>query len=310
MAIEALHGKYAMKAGELPLVVRYADPPKSQRGGNTAAGAYGGRGAFPPGWPASPPAWPSGPPPMGWPMHPYAMPGGGMPGYPPWAMPPMAGQPGVPGPYGYYGQQYGAQGGSPPSSQAPGGVPPPPQYGGAPPPPPPHLGGGNPHAPPLPPPAPPSSMGAWTEHHTPEGLRYYYNTQTGTSSWEMPPEMQVKQQRQSHHPGQQAHHQPVPPLPPLPHNAGGQGQGAGLDKAMEALSMGGSGGYAPQSSNPLGAAGAYLPHGHVGNGLGSIGGIPTLGLGLPQNGGHDGGGEGVGAEAQWWAGGDQAVNVQ
>merc|ERR1719331_3430575 len=67
MAIEALHGKYAMKAGELPLVVRYADPPKSQRGGNTAAGAYGGRGAFPPGWPASPPAWPSGPPPMGWP---------------------------------------------------------------------------------------------------------------------------------------------------------------------------------------------------------------------------------------------------
>merc|ERR1719460_1311133 len=117
-------------------------------------------------------------------MHPYAMPGGGMPGYPPWAMPPMAGQPGVPGPYGYYGQQYGAQGGSPPSSQAPGGVPPP-----------------------LPPPAPPSSMGAWTEHHTPEGLRYYYNTQTGTSSWEMPPEMQVKQQRQSHHPGQQAHHQ-------------------------------------------------------------------------------------------------------
>ena len=30
-AIEALHGKYAMKAGELPLVVRFADPPKSQR---------------------------------------------------------------------------------------------------------------------------------------------------------------------------------------------------------------------------------------------------------------------------------------
>ena len=74
MAIEALHGKYAMKAGELPLVVRYADPPKSQRGG-AAGGAYGqGRGGFPPGWPQTPPVWPSGPPPMGWPM--------GMPGYP------------------------------------------------------------------------------------------------------------------------------------------------------------------------------------------------------------------------------------
>ena len=40
MAIEALHGKYAMKAGELPLVVRYADPPKSQRG-NAQGGQYG-----------------------------------------------------------------------------------------------------------------------------------------------------------------------------------------------------------------------------------------------------------------------------
>ena len=40
MSIEALHGKYAMKAGELPLVVRYADPPKSQRGG-AASGGYG-----------------------------------------------------------------------------------------------------------------------------------------------------------------------------------------------------------------------------------------------------------------------------
>jgi hypothetical protein len=74
MAIEALHGKYAMKAGELPLVVRYADPPKSQRGG-AASSSYGptGRGSFP-GWPTSPPTWPSGPP-MGWPMHPYGMPG-------------------------------------------------------------------------------------------------------------------------------------------------------------------------------------------------------------------------------------------
>lgn len=68
MAIEALHGKYAMKAGELPLVVRYADPPKNQRGG-------GGYGRFPPGWSPSPAVWPAGPPPMGWPIPPW---GGGV----------------------------------------------------------------------------------------------------------------------------------------------------------------------------------------------------------------------------------------
>ena len=43
IAIEALHGKYAMKAGELPLVVRFADPPKNQRG--NASGGYA-NGAF------------------------------------------------------------------------------------------------------------------------------------------------------------------------------------------------------------------------------------------------------------------------
>merc|ERR1719506_3636625 len=40
VAINALHGKYAMKAGELPLVVRYADPPKSRSVGPN--GMYGG----------------------------------------------------------------------------------------------------------------------------------------------------------------------------------------------------------------------------------------------------------------------------
>jgi len=253
MAIEALHGKYAMKAGELPLVVRYADPPKSQRGANAPSGGYahGSRGAFPAGWPASPPAWPSGPP-IGWPMHPYAMPGGGMPGYPPWVMPPSVGQPGVPNPYGFYGQPFGSQqGGSPtPASQSAGGIPPPPQYGLGPPPLPPTVGAGagagaSHHSSPMPPPPPPpASMGAWTEHLTPEGLRYYYNTQTGTSSWEMPPELQAKQHRPSHPAGQQAHHhQQVPPLPPLPHagNVVPTGQGAGLDKAMEALSIGANG---------------------------------------------------------------------
>merc|ERR1719331_3093681 len=61
IAIEALHGKYAMKAGELPLVVRFADPPKNQRGGGGNGGGHsanGGNGRHP--------AWPAGAPPM-WP---------------------------------------------------------------------------------------------------------------------------------------------------------------------------------------------------------------------------------------------------
>jgi hypothetical protein len=117
-----------------------------------------------------------------------------MPGYPPWVMPPGVGQPGVPHPYGYYGQQYGSQqtGSQTPASQAPSTIPPPPQYC-APPPPPPPRGVGAGVAAAMPPPPPLTPVGAWTEHLTPEGLRYYYNTQTGTSSWEMPPEMQVSQ---------------------------------------------------------------------------------------------------------------------
>jgi len=247
MAIEALHGKYAMKAGELPLVVRYADPPKSQRGGAASSSyGHGGRGSFPASWPTSPPTWPSGPP-MGWPMHPYGMPGGGIPGYPPWVMPPGVGQPGVPQPYGYYGQ-YGTQQAGPPTgaSQAPSTISPPPQYGAPPPPPPPTVVAASTTST-VPTPPSLTLMGVWTEHLTPEGLRYYYNTHTGTSSWEMPPEMQVKQQQQRHahrsaqHGG--AHQQQVPPLPPLPQtvNNAAAAQAGGLDKAMEALSISSNG---------------------------------------------------------------------
>ena len=252
-----------------------------------------------------------------------------MPGYPPWVMPPAVGQPGVPNPYGYYGQQYGQQGGGSPqgnASQPGGGGPPPPQYGGAPPPPPPGGGGlggngGQMGGPPLPPPAPQAIMGAWSEHLTPEGLRYYYNTQTGTSSWEVPHELQPGLQpkpqhhRQPHHGGH--HGQGVPPLPPLPQGGGGAaaGQGGGLDKAMEALSIGANGGGYQQSGSPLSGGGAYLPH--SGNGLGTIGGMTSLGLsGMPPNGG-DGNGNGdhagIGGEQQqqWWPGQEQAVvNVQ
>ena len=42
------------------------------------------------------------------------------------------------------------------------------------------------------PPLPPSQQAAthaWSEHLTPEGLRYYYNTATGTSSWDRPHEL-------------------------------------------------------------------------------------------------------------------------
>ena len=91
----------------------------------------------------------------------------------------------------------------PPLSQAP---PLPPN----PPPPPPRT-------PPLPPTPPPATSlvaplqqaatHAWSEHLTPEGLRYCYNTATGTSSWERPHEL--SQQGQRGQPG-------VPPLPPIP----------------------------------------------------------------------------------------------
>ena len=63
---------------------------------------------------------------MGW-----GMPGGGMGmpgGYPPWPMPPMGGQPGVPNAYAYYGaSQFGSQpgggGGVPGQQQVGAGAP-------------------------------------------------------------------------------------------------------------------------------------------------------------------------------------------
>ena len=86
VAIEALHGKYAMKAGELPLVVRYADPPKSQRGGGLSTTAS----RFP--WPGAPPMWSAGPPPPGWPL-PWGLGGMGMTPYAPWMGIPGVAQP-------------------------------------------------------------------------------------------------------------------------------------------------------------------------------------------------------------------------
>jgi len=49
--------------------------------------------------------------------------------------------------------------------------------------------GGQPPLPPAPTPAPAPANHSWTEHQTPDGLKYYYNTATGTSSWECPPEL-------------------------------------------------------------------------------------------------------------------------
>ena len=139
------------------------------------------------------------------------------------------------------------------------------------------------------PPLPQTASHSWTEHMTPEGLRYYYNTSTGTSSWDRPPELASAGGRV----------QAVPPLPPIP--AGGQGAAGqppaastgggavagGLEQAMEALTMGpgaggGSGSYAAQ---PTVSAGT----GYMGGSgtMGALGGLPSLpGLGsMPQTNG-------------------------
>lgn len=50
-------------------------------------------------------------------------------------------------------------------------------------------GGGYPAAAAAPQPQPTS---AWSEHYTPEGHMYYYNMQTGASSWEKPQDYQPK----------------------------------------------------------------------------------------------------------------------
>ena len=95
-----------------------------------------------------------------------------------------------------------------------------------------------PRTPPLPPTPPPATSlvaplqqaatHAWSEHLTPEGLRYYYNTATGTSSWERPHEL--SQQGQRGQPG-------VPPLPPMPQAGSTQTAtpAAGIEQAMEAM---------------------------------------------------------------------------
>jgi hypothetical protein len=200
---------------------------------------------------------------MGWGM---SMPGG----YPPWAMPPMGGQPGVPNPYGYYGGgQYGGNPNGQPSQQQ-SQLPPSQQQYGMPPPPPQQMnqGGGGTPQPPLPPPAPAAAAShAWTEHSTPEGLRYYYNASTGTSSWERPPELTSANRSQS-----------VPPLPPLPAGGGGAavattaaggGGNSGLEQSMELLSMG-------AASNGGAAQGGYM----TSTGLGAMSGMSNLpGLG-------------------------------
>lgn len=151
--------------------------------------------------------------------------------YPPWVVPPGVGQPGVAG-YGYFGTQYG--GGPPPaqSHQPVANVAQPQHYGNVPPPPPPGKGGT--------PFVPTANLAAWTEHITADGLRYYYNTATGTSSWEPPPELQNIQMQQ------QLRSQAAPPMPPMPAQtptsvgvvvvAGSAADS--LEHAMEALSIG------------------------------------------------------------------------
>ena len=93
----------------------------------------------------------NGPPPQFPGMPPFSGPPGGPGGPPPpWGMPPWGGMP--PGP----------------------GMPPP--WMGGP-------GGGPPGMPPMGPPC------KWTEHTSPEGKKYYYNSETQESVWEKPQEM-------------------------------------------------------------------------------------------------------------------------
>ncbi|KAL1527249.1 hypothetical protein AB1Y20_015925 [Prymnesium parvum] len=183
VAIEALHGKYAMRAGELPLVVRFADPPKNQRGNGTAGfGANGANGRF--NWPSgAAPLWPSGPPPAGWSL-PWALSSMAPWMISPGVMPPGMTPPSGAGPFAQF--PFGAQQGqnqflAQQQQQLSGGTPPPPPPNDNPAP-----TGGVP--PPLPPQPAPASQ-TWSEHQTPEGLKYYYNSSTGTSSWDCPPEL-------------------------------------------------------------------------------------------------------------------------
>lgn len=304
MAIEALHGKYAMKAGELPLVVRYADPPKSQRNNHQMFGGSNG----------APALWPPGPPPPGWPM-PWGLGGAmGMGPYPPWVMPGMS-QPGSSPPYNFYSQfqqQQGQQGqgqghgqghqsqpqqkaqqaqqAQQPPAQAPPQQPPQQpqptgsaasQYNGAAPTPPPPPPAGADAGTQPPPPGQPSavSSSAWSEHHTPEGMKYYYNNVTCTSSWECPAELRQ-----------------APAPPPAPAGAGPTV--SALAPAMAALSMSGTmpqpppmsmgldAGYAAMAGKdalPNGVSAMGYPNGNGNIGPASLNGLPTM-AGAPPNG--------------------------
>ena len=88
---------------------------------------------------------------------------GGPPQFP-GGMPPFSGAPGGPP---FAGPPFGGPGGP--------GMPPP--WAGMPPP---WMGGG------MPPMGPPCK---WTEHTSPEGKKYYYNSETQESVWEKPQEM-------------------------------------------------------------------------------------------------------------------------
>ena len=90
----------------------------------------------------------------------------GMGGPPPFGMPPFSGPPG--GPPGFPG--------GPPPFGGPPGMPPP--WAGMPPP---WMGPGG-----MPPMGPPCK---WSEHTSPEGKKYYYNSETQESVWEKPQEM-------------------------------------------------------------------------------------------------------------------------
>uniref|UniRef100_A0A7S4BEX8 Uncharacterized protein n=2 Tax=Chrysotila carterae TaxID=13221 RepID=A0A7S4BEX8_CHRCT len=293
MAIDALHGKYAMKAGELPLVVRYADPPKSQRNSQQM---YGANGRFP--WPGGPALWPPGPPPPGWPM-PWGLGGTmGMGPYPPWVMPPNMSQANN-APYNYYSQyqqqqtqkqlqaqqqQQGVNGQSVLShalSYSSGSSPPLPSNG---------IDNGQP--PPLPPPPPaPASVpaSAWTEHHTAEGVKYYYNNITGTSSWECPSEL-----RQAN-----GHLSPPPAAVALPSSLPPSSAGpavSALAPAMAALSMSGPMSGPMSATGSMGALGLDGGYGGMGakeklpNGIsfanGGIGPAGLNGLSAMANNGH------------------------
>ena len=263
VAIEALHGKYAMKAGELPLVVRYADPPKSQRGGGLSTSTS----RFP--WPGAPPMWSTGPPPPGWPLS-WGLGGMGMTPYAPWM-----GIPGVAQPAGGTPNYY------PPQQQHHLQEQPPPQQQQQPPPPAAAAAAAAAAAqqqqqqqgasmvpavdmatatatPPLPSSSPASSN--WSEHHTPEGLKYYYNNSTGTSSWECPPEL-----RPASAAAQAAPQQPA--QQPTPSQASTSvAPAASLAPAMAALSMS----SAPYSSDTPLMAQSIMPDASA---LGTLPGI-------------------------------------